>query len=110
MKTKANTRAIDPWVNVSMGDFSDSPYLNAVKNDYFQAGEEFFRNIDPDELLAMMDQLGVDKSLITVNASDPKQRVLDFTRRHPGRFFLAVIPDLTRGMQGIWEMERLAED
>jgi predicted TIM-barrel fold metal-dependent hydrolase len=103
-------KAIDPWVNVSMGDVADAAYLKAVKEDYFRAGDDFLRNIEADEMLAMMDELGVEKALITVSASEPSQRVLDFTRKHPGRFFLAVVADLEAGMRGAWDLERLAEE
>jgi len=103
-------RAIDPWVNVSMGDVADAGYLKAVKEDYFKGGDDFFRNIESGELVAMMDQLGVERSLITVDATDPSRRVLDFAREHPWRFFVAVVVDPTRGMQGVWDLESLADE
>ena len=103
-------RAIDPWVNVSMGDHADVDFLKRVKEDYFKAGADFFRNIESDELIDMMDALGVEKTLVTVSATDPSDRVLRFTQDHPGRIFLAVVPDLTRGLPGLWDLEALAKD
>lgn len=103
-------RVIDPWVNVSMGEHAGQEYLKRVKADYFKAGEDFFRNVESDELIAMMDRLGVDKTLVTVNASDPSDRVLAFASDHPGRCFLAAVPDLLRGMQGVWDLESLARE
>ena len=35
-------RAIDCWVNVTMGEVEPPEYLRRVKEDYFKAGEEFF--------------------------------------------------------------------
>lgn len=102
-------RSIDPWVNVSMGDVADLDFMKAVKKDYFKGGDDFLRNIESDELIGMMDGLGVEKTLITVNASEPNPRILAFAEKHPGRFFLAAIPDLTTGMRGVWDLERLAE-
>jgi predicted TIM-barrel fold metal-dependent hydrolase len=102
-------RAIDTWVNVSMGDVADTAFLKAVKEDYFKAGDDFFRNIECDELLDLMDELGVERSLVTVSAEDPSERVLEFARKHPGRFFVAAVVDPTRGMRGVWELEALAE-
>ena len=99
---------IDPWVNVSMGDHADEPFLQAVKQDYFKAGEDFFRNIESQELVATMDALGVEKALVTVDANDPNPRVLDFASDHPTRCFLAAVPDLSRGIRGLWELEALA--
>lgn len=102
-------RAIDPWVNVSMGDVADTDFLKAVKEDYFKAGDDFFRNIECEELVASMDALGVERALVTVSAQEPSERVLDFTRKHPGRFFIGAVVDPTRGMRGAWELEALAE-
>lgn len=102
-------RLIDPWVNVNMGEAAGEAYLQAVRDDYFKGGSEFLRNIESAELLDMMDHLGVEKALITVNASNPDPRVVAFTDDHPGRFFLAAVPDLERGAQGLWDLEALAE-
>lgn len=101
-------RAIDPWVNVSMGDHADVEFLKRVKEDYFKAGDDFFRNLESDELIASMDALGVEKALVTVDASAPSDRILAFPKDHPGRLFLAAVPDLERGMQGVWDLEALA--
>ena len=100
---------IDPWVNVSMGEHADVPFLQAVKRDYFKAGDDFFRNIESGELIEEMDRLGVEKALVTVDASAPDDRVLRFADAAPKRLFLAAVPDLTRGMRGVWELEALAE-
>lgn len=102
-------RAIDPWVNVSMGDHADVEFLKRVKEDYFKAGSDFFRNIESDELIEVMNSQGVEKVLVTVSASEPSERVLRFTEDHPGRIFLAVVPDLARGLSGLWDLEDLAK-
>ena len=45
-------KAIDPWVNVSMGAMINEPFMQKVKEEYFKAGDDFFRNIEADELVA----------------------------------------------------------
>ena len=47
---------IDLWVNVSMGSMADTPFMQKVKEEYFKAGDDFFRNIEADELISLMDK------------------------------------------------------
>ena len=54
-------RAIDPWVNVSMGEQKPPEYLIRVKEDYFKGGDEFFKNIEASALVEEMDACGVEK-------------------------------------------------
>ncbi len=103
-------KAIDPWVNVSMGEVADIPFLQKVKEDYFKAGDDFFRNIEADELIELMDRIGVEKVLLTADPARPEQRLLDFTTQYPGRFFIAAAPRLQKGMKAIWAMEDLAKE
>ena len=41
-------RAIDCWVNVTMGEIRHVDYLKRAKEDYFKAGEEFFTSLPVD--------------------------------------------------------------
>jgi len=103
-------KSIDPWVNVSMGSVANVAYMQAVKQDYFtKAGDDFFRNIEAPELIAMMDKLGVEKVILTTSSHKPDQRILDFTTAYPGRFFLGLSPDLSRGMKAMWGLEDIAK-
>lgn len=103
-------KVIDPWVNVNMGSTAQLGFMQRVKEDYFKGGDDFFRNIEADEMIAMMDRLGVEKVLLSCSAYKPMERILEFTKLYPGRFFLAVQPDLKRGMKGLWAMEELAKE
>ena len=104
------TKAIDLWVNVSMGAMADTPFMQRVKEDYFKAGDDFFKNIEAAELIELMDRIGVEKVLLTIDPHRPEQRMLDFTSDYPGRFFLAAQPRLKKGMKALWAMEDLAKD
>jgi len=103
-------KAIDPWVNVSMGAMVDTPFMQKVKEEYFKAGDDFFKNIEAAELIARMDAIGVEKSFLSVDPYRPDQRVLDFTTQYPGRFYLAASPRLQKGMKALWALEELARD
>ncbi|NQX87548.1 MAG: amidohydrolase [Halioglobus sp.] len=103
-------KAIDPWVNVSMGALASTPFMQKVKDEYFKAGDDFFKNIEAEELLEQMDAIGVEKSFLTVDPFRPEQRILDFTTQYPDRFFIAASPRLKKGMKALWAMEDLAKD
>ena len=103
-------KVIDLWVNVSMGALANTDFMVRVKEDYFKAGDEFFKNIEAEEMVEAMDKAGVEKVLLSVDPHKPEQRLLDFTRQYPGRFFLALQPKIKKGMKALWTMEDLAKD
>ena len=44
--------AIDLWVNVNMGASAEVEHLQRVRDEYFKGGDEFFRDLTPEETLA----------------------------------------------------------
>jgi predicted TIM-barrel fold metal-dependent hydrolase len=100
-------RAIDPWVNVNMGENAAPEWLIRVKEDYFKGGEEFLQNIEIDALLADMDEVGVEKAILSVDGRAPSAHVLEFTKARPDRFGLAVSLDPRRVMKGLRELDEL---
>ena len=103
-------RAIDPWVNVNMGEGPTPEYLVRVKEDYFKAGEEFFQSIEADKLVAEMDEAGIEKAIVSVGVEQPDPRVLQFHRKYPGRFAYAVFLKPTGRMQEVWALEELVRE
>ncbi len=103
-------RAIDCWVNVNMGENPVPEWLVRVKEDYFKAGDDFLANIEVEPLLADMDEAGVEKAVLSIDARRPSPHVLEFTRARPERFALAVSLDPRRGMKGLWQLEDLARE
>ncbi len=102
-------RAIDPWVNVNMGDQVPPEFMLRVKEDYFRAGSEFFKNLSIDELLETMDRVGVEKSILSMEVSHPSEKVLAFSKAHPDRFALAATLDPRRGMKVLWALEEVVQ-
>ncbi len=100
-------RAIDPWVNVNMGENLPPEWLIRVKEDYFKAGDDFLKNIDIDQLLADMDEVGVEKAVLTVEVGRPSERVLEFPKARPDRFAIAASLDPRRRMKALWQLEEL---
>ena len=103
-------RAIDLWVNVNMGAMAGTDFLVRVKEDYFKGGDEFFKNLTPEETIESMDRAGVEKVLLSLDPEHPDERILDFPNQFPGRFFLALHPNLKKGMRALWAMEAITRD
>ena len=93
-----------------MGEMGRPEYLVRVAKDYFKQGEEFFRNYSVEETLAMMDEAGVEKAIITVDARRPHEHALKFTERHPERFYLGAQVDPTRLMKAVRELEAVCKN
>jgi predicted TIM-barrel fold metal-dependent hydrolase len=91
-------RAIDLAINVEMSRLGRPAWLEKA-GEIFQQGEAFHSDIAPDELIALMDEHGVEKAVLGVDPLDPSPHVLSFSKRHPGRFFLAAGVDPRGGMK-----------
>jgi predicted TIM-barrel fold metal-dependent hydrolase len=103
-------RAIDPWVNVTMGAGPPPDWLVRVKEDYFKAGDEFLQDIGADKLLADMDAVGVERAILTIPAKNPDERVLAFPKLAPVRFAFAVSVDPRKLMRELWRLEALVRE
>lgn len=102
-------RAIDPFVNVKMGSGEKPDYLVRVAADYFKRTEQIFRDISPSELIALMDRIGVEKSILSLRAADPDPEILAFAEAHPDRFAFAAYVDPRRAMPALRELEALVK-
>jgi len=103
-------RAIDLWVNVFMGGMANTDFMVRVKEDYFKAGDDFFRDLSPEETIATMDEAGVEKCLLTADPEQLDERFLAFPKAFPGRFFLALQPNLRHGMKALWALENAVRE
>jgi predicted TIM-barrel fold metal-dependent hydrolase len=103
-------RAIDTWVNVSMGSEERPEWLVRVAEDYFHRADEMFRDLSFEELTETMDRAGVEKCIITTQAERPSPHALSFSRRDPARFALSVVLDPRRGMDALRALERMVRD
>ena len=99
------TRAIDCWVNVNMSDLGRPAYLEQVAKNYFKQGEDFFRDYSVEEVVKTMDELGVEKAILTTDPTRPQDHVLSFVDAHPDRFFLGAQVDPRRGMKALRAIE-----
>jgi predicted TIM-barrel fold metal-dependent hydrolase len=103
-------RAIDCWVNVSMGEGVPPEFLKRVAADYFKRSDEMFKSFTPAELLAQMDEAGVEKAILTTPGDAPSAAVLAFPKADPERFVLSVSVDPRRGMKALRELEALVRN
>ncbi len=102
-------RAIDCWVNVTMGDMGRPDFMVRVSQDYFKNTDNFFTSFSIDELIALMDRLEVERALLAIDAEQPSDDVLGFCAAHPERFSLAPSLDPRRGMKPLRALESLVQ-
>lgn len=103
--------AIDCLVNVNLGDSRNTDYMIRVKEDYFKAGESFFKSPELPELLDDMDANGVERAVLITKLSDTDSRALKFVEAEPTRFALAVGGfDLLRPMPNVRALQSFVEN
>lgn len=100
--------AIDCWVNVDNGESEPPAWLVRVKEDYFHGGDDFLASLSVDETLAAMDEAGVARAIVNVDAERPLERVLRFAEEHPDRFALSATVDPRRLMHAVRALDSLA--
>ena len=103
-------KAIDCWVNVQMGDMGTPDYLVEVADNYFKQGDDFFRNYSIEEMLDQMDELGIERCLLTTDLRAPSDYTLNFIDKHPDRFGLSVTVDPTGLMRAIRKLDAMARN
>ncbi len=103
-------RAIDAWVNVSMGEMGRPDYLVDVASRYFKQGEDFFRNYSVEETLKIMDEVGVEKAIVTTDVLRPSEHAMRFPAANPDRFVLSAHLDPRKGMKTLRALETMARE
>jgi predicted TIM-barrel fold metal-dependent hydrolase len=83
-------RAIDCLVNVDFAQQATPDWMVRVKEDYFKAGDSFFKSPDLHELLDEMDANGVERAILMSSARETASHALAFVEQRPDRFALAV--------------------
>lgn len=105
-----SVRAVDGWINVNMGELGRPDYLERVAKDYFKKGDEFFQNYGIDEIVAEMDRLGIERTILTTDPRHPSEHVLSFAHKRPDRFALGAQLDPRKGMKTLRALERFVRD
>lgn len=82
------TRAIDGLVNVELGDQQQPDWMVRVKEDYFKAGDSFFKSPELSELIDDMDANGVERAILMAGAKGG--RAFQYVEARPDRFALGV--------------------
>ena len=82
-------RVIDGLMNVDMGDRKQPDWMVRVKEDYFKAGESFFKSPELSELIDDMDAHGVERAVLMAGVDATESRALKFAEARPDRFALA---------------------
>lgn len=100
-------RAIDCWLNPTLGDSAYRPdFLVQVARDYFKREREAFASTPLEDLLRQMDAAGVERAILTMDANDPAP-VHEIARAFPQRFICSAVIDPTSGMAALRLLEKL---
>ena len=105
------TRVIDCLVNVDLGDAKPPEWMVRVKDDYFKAGDSFFKSPELPELLDDMDANGVEQAILITRVSGDQDRAQRFAAAEPGRFALAAGGfNLLKPMKAVRALESFVSD
>jgi predicted TIM-barrel fold metal-dependent hydrolase len=105
------TKAIDCLVNVDLGDMKDNEWMVRVKEDYFKAGDSFFKSPELPELLDDMDAHGVEKAILLTKVGVTDDRAHRFVEADPDRFALGLGGfNLLRPMKTVQALEEAARN
>jgi predicted TIM-barrel fold metal-dependent hydrolase len=103
----AGIGAIDCWLNISLGENRHPPeFLVRVARDYFKREKEMFSHTPLEELLRQMDEAGVERAIVSMNADDPEP-IHEIVRAFPGKLIAAVTIDPRQGMEALRKIDRL---
>lgn len=81
-------------------------FLVRVARDYFKREAEIFEATPLHELLRQMDEAGIERAVLTLDAADPGP-VEEIARAFPGRFICSAVIDPTAGMAALRSLEQL---
>jgi uncharacterized protein len=82
-----------------------------VRDDYFKGPTSMFAPVDMAELLDEMDELGVEKAILTDNLAQPSVTAREFVADRPDRFALAMGGmNLLRPIPALRELAAVVED
>lgn len=112
MSDEKSVRAIDCWVNPFTPDVASKQkpeFLVRVATDYFHRAEEVFKGTPLDEMVGMMEAVGIEAGLLTIDANDPEP-MAKIANEYPGRFLLSAVVDPMQGMKAVRVVDRLVKD
>ena len=108
--TRKPVRAIDCWVNLDSKWDTPPDWLVKVQEEYFGlTGADVNMRLSMDEMVAMMDEAGVEKSVLTIYPNKVPDFTLEYIREHPDRFALSVDVDPSGLMPELWKLEELVD-
>src|SRR6516164_8938759 len=100
--------AIDCWLNVPVGFTTYRPeFLVRVARDYLKREKEIFEPAPLPDLLRQMDEAGVERAVISMDASNPEP-FDEIRKSFPGKFLYSAVVDPTHGMETLRLIDRLA--
>ena len=105
--TATRPKAIDCWLNPTFRARDYKPdFLVTVARDYFHREREMFEVTPLEDLLRQMDDAGVERAILTIDANDPEPYA-EVRKAFPDRFLLSAMLDPTGGMATLRTLDRI---
>jgi len=100
-------RIIDPIVNAANAWTAKVEFTRRAQTELFDADADYSRDIPAEDMVELLDRVGVERAIVGVDPEAPQDWLLDYARKYPGRFFFAAEPRLKHGLDALWAMEDL---
>jgi predicted TIM-barrel fold metal-dependent hydrolase len=98
---------IDCWLNPSLAGLGQPSFLVDVAERYFHSDRaEVFTDRPAADLVAAMDGAGIEKGILTIDASAPEPYT-KIIRAYPGRFIASAVIDPMQGIEAVRLIDRL---
>lgn len=109
LESAHRVRAIDPWVNLDSKWDTPPDWLVRVQEEYFGL-KDVNLQLSMDQMLEMMNHAGVEKSVLSIYPDKVPDTTLEYVRKHPDRFALAVEVEPHKLMPEVCKLEKLANE
>jgi len=104
-------RVVDCLANVHFGESEQPDWMMKVRDDYFRGPTSMYSRVDLSEMLAEMDEQGVEKAILMYSLRQPSPTVSKFVDARPDRFAMAVGGfDLDRPVAALREFSAMIDD
>ena len=101
---------IDCWLNPSLDSVGQPAFLVDVTERYFRRDrDEIFSPRPAADLVAAMDAAGIEKGILTIDATAPEPHQ-EIIRSYPGRFIASAVVDPLKGMDAVRLVDRAVRE
>src|SRR5688572_16213990 len=98
-------RIIDAWVNAELPRIPSAWQKQVAELLFKKSVNSVFRTFTAEELIENMDEAGIRKAILTLDAARPSKALLEYATKHPERFAFSAIVDPSTGMTALRQLD-----